>query len=164
MADFESQSELSTTNKDSLVDVRRRAMDLLARREHGITELSRKLIAKNFDPVLVEEAVAGLARDNLVSDERYCEAMINSRLNRGNGPVKVRYELRSKGVSDNTIDKVMDELLPDWHQSLTDLIKKKYAGELSGAPAERIKQVRFLTSRGFPHDMIYSVIQNAESD
>ena len=164
MTDFESQPELSRSNRGTLVDVRRRAMDLLARREHGITELSRKLIAKDFDPELVEQAVVGLARDNLVSDERFCEAMINSRLNRGNGPVKVRYELRSKGVPGSTIDKVMDELMPDWHQSLIDLIKKKYAGRLSGAPAERIKQVRFLSSRGFPQDMIYSVIQNAESD
>src|SRR5210317_2416186 len=111
MTDFESQSELSSINGGTVVDVRRRAMDLLARREHGITELSRKLIAKDFDPELVEKAVAGLARDNLVSDERFCEAMINSRVNRGNGPVKVRYELRSKGVPGSTIDRVMDELL-----------------------------------------------------
>ena len=58
-------------------------MDLLARREHGISELSRKLVVKQFDPQLVDEAIEGLVRDNLVSDERFCESMINSRLNRG---------------------------------------------------------------------------------
>ena len=41
-------------------------MDLLARREHGINELSRKLVVKQFDPQLVEEAIEGLVRDNLV--------------------------------------------------------------------------------------------------
>ena len=139
-------------------------MDLLARREHGINELSRKLIAKKLDPELVEEAIDGLVRDNLVSDERFCECMINSRVNRGNGPIKVRYELRNKGVPDHIVDRVMDELLPDWQQSLVKLIKKKYAGQLSGTPAERVKQVKFLASRGFPHDMIYSVIKDAELD
>ena len=139
-------------------------MDLLARREHGITELSRKLIAKDLDPDMVETAIEGLVRDNLVSDERFCESMIRSRLNRGNGPVKVRDELRTKGVPDHVIDSTMDTLHPDWQQSLQNLIKKKYAGQLSGTPAERVKQVKFLASRGFPHDMIYSVIKDAGFD
>ena len=139
-------------------------MDLLARREHGITELSRKLIVKKFDPQLVEETIDGLVRENLLSDERFCESMINSRLNRGHGPIKVRFELRNKGVPDHMVEMVMEQLLPDWQQSLVDLIKKKYAGQLSGTPAERVKQVRFLSSRGFPHEMIYSVIQDAEFD
>lgn len=139
-------------------------MDLLARREHGVNELSRKLIVKKFDPQLVEQAIDGLVRDNLVSDERFCECMINSRLNRGNGPIKVRHELRSKGVPEHIVERVMDEVLPDWQRSLADLIEKKYAGQLSGTPAERVKQVRFLSSRGFPHEMIYSVIQDAEFD
>ena len=139
-------------------------MDLLARREHGITELSRKLIVKKFDPQLVEETIDGLVRENLLSDERFCESMINSRLNRGHGPIKVRFELRNKGVPDHMVERAMEQLLPDWQQSLVDLIKKKYAGQLSGTPAERVKQVRFLSSRGFPHEMIYSVIQDAEFD
>lgn len=139
-------------------------MDLLARREHGITELSRKLIVKKFDPQLVEEAIDELVRENLLSDERFCESMINSRLNRGHGPIKVSFELRNKGVPDHIIESVMEQLLPDWQQSLVDLVKKKYAGQLSGTPAERVKQVRFLSSRGFPHEMIYSVIQDAEFD
>lgn len=139
-------------------------MDLLARREHGISELSRKLVVKQFDPLLVDEAIQGLVRDNLVSDERFCESMINSRLNRGHGPIKVRYELRNKGVPEHVVEKTMEELRPDWHQSLAGLIEKKYAGQLSRTPAERVKQVRFLSSRGFPHEMIYSVIQDAEFD
>ena len=101
-------------------------MDLLARREHGVKELSRKLINKGFDPGLVDEAIEGLVRDNLVSDRRFCESMVHSRFNRGHGPVKVRYELRSKGVADQIIEGVMDELAPDWQQVLVNLIKKKY--------------------------------------
>ena len=139
-------------------------MDLLARREHGVIELSRKLVTKGFDAALVEEAVEALHNDRLVSDQRFCESMINSRFNRGNGPVKVRYELRNKGVAEHVVDNVMDELHPDWQRSLVKLIKKKYAGQLSGTPAERVKQVKFLASRGFPHDMIYSVIRDAEID
>ena len=139
-------------------------MDLLARREHGVTELSRKLKTKGFDPDLVEEVIESLVSDNLVSDQRFCESMIHSRFNRGNGPARVRYELRSKGVADHTIEGAMDELAPDWQQGLIDLIKKKYAGSLSGTPAERAKKVRFLSSRGFPQDMIFFVMRDTDFD
>ncbi|MFW2440539.1 MAG: regulatory protein RecX [Arenicellales bacterium] len=141
-----------------------RAMDLLARREHGVKELSRKLINKGFDPELVEEVIESLVSDNLVSDRRFCESMVHSRFNRSHGPVKVRYELRSKGVADQIIESVMDELAPDWQQALVDLIKKKYAGSLSGTPAERAKKVRFLSSRGFPQEMIFFVMRDTDFD
>jgi regulatory protein len=137
-------------------------MDLLARREHGVRELSAKLKAKNFEPDLVDEVIERLVEDRLLSDHRYCESMINARFNRGQGPVKIRFELIGKGVPDHLIDETMNELALDWHRLLVELIKKKYKGELSGTPAERAKKVRFLSSRGFPQDMIFRVMQNAE--
>ncbi len=139
-------------------------MDLLARREHGVVELSRKLMTKGFEPDLIDEVIQGLLADNLVSDHRFCESMIHSRVNRGNGPLKVRYELRNKGVADQIIDDVMDELSPDWPQVLSELIKKKYAGSLTGTPAERAKKVRFLSSRGFPQELIFSVLRESSFD
>ena len=139
-------------------------MDLLARREHGVTELSRKLVNKGFDPEQVEQVVQDLLNDRLVSDHRFCESMIHSRFNRGHGPIKVRYELRSKGIEDQIIDDVLNELAPDWQQALVNLIKKKYAGSLSGTPAERAKKVRFLSSRGFSQDMIFIVMRDASFD
>ncbi len=136
-------------------------MDLLARREHGIVELSRKLKVKGFDPGLIGPVIEGLVNDGLLSDRRFCESMVNSRVNRGHGPIKVRYELRSKGVPDPLIDEVLEEISPDWQQVLIDLIKKKYAGSLSGTPAERAKKVRFLSSRGFSQEMIFSLSRDA---
>lgn len=139
-------------------------MDLLARREHGIRELTTKLKSRNIEPDLVDEVIQGLVDDNLVSDHRYCESMINARFHRGQGPIKVRYELINKGVPDHLVDETMSEMALDWHQVLVELVKKKYRGELSGTPAERAKKVRFLSSRGFPQDMIYRVMQNADFD
>jgi regulatory protein len=137
-------------------------MDLLARREHGVRELAVKLKAKKFDPELVDEVIDDLVKDKLLSDQRYCESMINSRYNRGQGPIKIRYELLGKGVPEHLIDETMEDLSLDWLAVLKDVVKKKYAQGLSGTPAERAKKVRFLSSRGFPQDMIYRVMQNAE--
>ncbi len=139
-------------------------MDLLARREHGTGELTRKLIQKGMPEELVHQAVDRLAEDGLISDLRYCESMINSHYQRGQGPNKIRYKLRSQGVSDITIDTVMEMLSPDWEQALVRLIDKKYPGNSDRTPSERAKQVRFLSSRGFPQDMIFRCLQGRGSE
>jgi len=132
-------------------------MDLLARREHGVAELQRKLVDKGLDRELVEQAVTQLAADGLVSDARFTESFIASRRQRGQGPVKVRYELRARQVPDSVIDACLDERDPDWRDALKRVIEKKYRGRLSGTPATRSKQVKFLVSRGFTPDLIRQV-------
>jgi regulatory protein len=148
----------------TLTDVRRRAMDLLARREHGIRELARKLLDKGFEADLVSEAIEQLREDNLVSDQRYCEAVVKSRCQRGQGPLKITWELRSQGVPDAVVDATLRELAPDWQQQVRQVIEKKYAGRVSGVPAERAKQVRFLCSRGFPQGLVMQVLRDVEQD
>ena len=139
-------------------------MDLLARREHGTGELTRKLIQKGMPEGLVHQAVDRLAEDGLISDLRYCESMINSHYQRGQGTNKIRYKLRSQGVSDITIESVMEMLSPDWEQALVQLIDKKSPGNRDRTPSERAKQVRFLSSRGFPQDMIFRCLQGRGSE
>jgi len=80
--------------------VRKKAMDLLARREHSEQELRQKLKSREYAYDAIEEAVQSLLRDGLLSDERFTESYVNHRYNAGMGPVKIRYELRQKGVSD----------------------------------------------------------------
>ncbi len=138
-------------------------MDLLARREHGVTELSRKLIQKGLPDELVYAAVDRLSDQGLVSDLRYSESMVNSHYQRGQGPQKIRYKLRSNGISDEIIDTALDDLALDWEDSLQKLFDKKYSGIADRTPSERAKQVRFLSSRGFPQEMIYRLLQGSDS-
>ena len=143
--------------------MRRRAIDLLARREHGITELTRKLIQKGLPDDLVHDAINQLSDDGLISDFRYCESMVNYQYQRGQGPQKIRYKLRSDGISDEVIENTFESLSPDWESSLIHLFKKKYSDRAARTPSERAKQVRFLSSRGFPQEMIYRLLKERKS-
>ncbi len=79
--------------------MRKRALDLLARREHAVAELTRKLIEKGFDEIFVHEALSALVDDGLLSDARYAESYVRSRMGKGFGPVRIREELRQRGVA-----------------------------------------------------------------
>ncbi|MEK1907640.1 MAG: recombination regulator RecX, partial [Pseudomonas sp.] len=53
---------------DTLVAVRRTAMDLLARREHGRVELARKLRQRGAADELIDSALDRLAEEGLLSE------------------------------------------------------------------------------------------------
>jgi SOS response regulatory protein OraA/RecX len=82
-------------------EIRRTAMDLLARREHSRRELKQKLKKRFRDDALIEEQLDTLAEENLQSDTRYAESFLRQRFNRGHGPVRIRQEMRQKGIPDS---------------------------------------------------------------
>jgi|TARA_B110000285_G_scaffold68230_3_gene78390 regulatory protein len=91
-------------------DVRRAAMDFLARREHSRYEILCKLTRRLGDnPDLFEQEVGKLTNEGLQSDRRLAEAFIRARTNRGQGPVKIKMELRNKQVSDDIITTAFEE-------------------------------------------------------
>ena len=130
--------------------VRVAAMDYLSRREHATYELFQKLVAKQeYDEDDIHEALARLAEQNLLSDERFTEAFINQRINKGHGPLKIRSELRQKGVSDAMIETFLDECNSQWQEMALALRIKKYGSQRPDDSKEIAKQTRFLQSRGF---------------
>lgn len=140
-------------------DVRVRAMNLLAMREHSYAELTDKLVQKGFDKIQVDDVVWRLREENLQSDERYTEAYVRARAARGFGPIKIRLELSARGVSD-AIVRTHFASLPEsfWQSAIQTAWHKKYRGQFDGSINEKAKSVRYLQYKGFAHDDIYNMI------
>jgi len=136
--------------------VRVAAMDYLSRREHATQELFQKLLAKkDYEADEISEALARLAGQGLLSDERFTEAFIHQRINRGSGPLKIRSELRQKGISDAMIGAFLDERDVQWQEIALAVRLKKYGSGLPINAKEKMRQVRFLQSRGFTNEQIF---------
>ncbi len=130
--------------------IRVAAMDYLSRREHATHELFQKLLAKEeYEADDISEALARLVDQGLLSDERFTEAFISQRINRGSGPLKIRAELRQKGVSDAMIETFLNEHNGLWQESALAVRIKKYGSECPSDLKETARQTRFLQSRGF---------------
>ena len=85
----------SPEEDDSLgdpVEARKKAMDYLARREYGRLELQAKLESVGFGTEAARVAVDRLTCENLQCDRRFIENFIQSRINKGKGPVRVRLD------------------------------------------------------------------------
>jgi len=129
-------------------------MDLLARREHSEQELRQKLKTRAFDSETIDVAIDSLLRDGLLSDERFTEAYVHQRYHAGMGPVKIRYELRQKGVADALADEYIDALAERWEALMRQLRARKYGATIPADYAGRMKQARFLQNRGFSPESV----------
>lgn len=145
--------------------VRVAAMDYLSRREHATHELFQKLLSKEeYDADEISEALARLVEQDLLSDERFTEGFVNQRLQRGSGPLKIRAELRQKGVSDAMIEAFLNQHNGLWPESALAVRVKKYGSERPSDLKETARQTRFLQSRGFSSEHIrYAMNHNNEA-
>ena len=155
------------------IDIRRAAMDLLARREHGFDELIQKL-SKRFrartavtqpsdcDAGVVQQqiplldAINGvlmqLKSEGLQSDVRMAQAFVRSRARRGQGPLKIKSELCAKRLDAEVIRQAIESDEVDWFKLAQTVAAKRYGHMGSVASFDfqiKARRNRFLQQRGF---------------
>lgn len=141
-------------------------MDLLARREHSRSELAAKLNTRFGADYGAASGSAGtlasiisavldqLIADGLLSDERFAEALVRARVNRGQGPRRIVEALRTHGVCAELANTVLQNREVDWSELARTVAAKKFGLD----PADNVRQVarrrRFLQYRGFTAEQI----------
>jgi len=136
------------------------AIRLLARREYAAAELLTRLVARGHEPAVAEAAIARLAEEGLQSDARFVEHFVRSRIQRGQGPVKVRAELGRRGVDGELIGTALGDADCDWHALACEVLAKRFDGPGDG-PRERARRQRFLAGRGFDADQVHHALAHA---
>ena len=150
-------------------EVRLAALELLARREHGVVELGTKL-AKRFrsresDPDLIERVIKQLVSDGLLSDQRFAVSRVRQLSGRGYGPARIRNELRRQqvdGLVSDSLQEAFDSPL-DWAEAAATVYQKKYrgapiVGDWDTRQRERSRRLRFLQYRGFDSDISQALV------
>lgn len=141
--------------------LRRRAMDLLARREHAALELRRKLEQRGFDTEDIQSITADLQAENLLSDARCAEAAVRAGIGRGHGPLRLRAEMERRGISEQLADRALDEAQVDWRVLAAEVRRKRFGADAPEAFDDRARQTRFLRYRGFTSDQIRAALERS---
>lgn len=137
-------------------------MDLLARREQSRLELSQKLNRRFADQSEeIIRQIDQLTSQGLQSDARLAEAMIRARTNKGQGPVKIKMELKGKGVAEEVISLAFEAAEVDWFELARVVAVKKFSkydptefdmSQMDSKAKARVS--RFLQQRGFNFEHI----------
>jgi regulatory protein len=134
------------------------ALKLLNRRDHGARELAERLIARGFERPAAERAVAALREERLVDDGRFAEHFVAYHANRGRGPVGIAHRLREAGVPADTIAAAVDAGAAGWRRRCAEVRRKRFGAKPPATWAEKGRQARFLTQRGFNADQVRAAL------
>jgi regulatory protein len=124
------------------------ALDALARRDYASEDLRRKLLDKGYDPTAVAGVIERLCSEKLVDDRRYVESFVSYRAARGQGPHRVRADLRKIGLEGEIVEQGLTAY-GDWIADLRRARQKKFGAQLPTLYADKQRQARFLGYRGF---------------
>ena len=142
--------------------IRIKIMDFLSRREHSSKEIFQKLSSRVESKKLLEEEIEKLKTDGLLSDERFAESYFQSRKNRGYGPLRIRNELKQRGVGDQIFYPLSNKI--DWSELALKALRKKISGNMPTETKDLLKLKRFLNYRGFDFQDIDKAILSIKSE
>lgn len=145
-------------------EVRNMAMKLLAQREHSRYELQSKLRVRKYDDEIIEQVLHELIQDNLQSDTRFAQSYTQMKIRHGFGPVRIRQELRDRGIDNELIEQCLAIDLDEWVCAVNEVRCKKFGVDLPQDFVGRARQMRFLQYRGFTTEQIKQGIKYADEN
>jgi regulatory protein len=143
---------------ETLKQVKQQALNFLARREHASLELRRKLLSKGFDVQLIDQVLTQLQESKILSDERFLESFVRSRINKGQGPLRIQQELQQRGLAGEPIAEKLDMLSVEWVERAQQVRQKRFGQSLPHNTRDKVKQMRFLQYRGFTNTQIKAAL------
>lgn len=144
---------------DTPLELRARALRLLARREHSRAELGRKLAPRAASPEALSTLLDALEHKQQLSNARFASERARV-LARKFGAARIRLDLKSKGVDEEIIDGVA---LEGEAERAAAILARKYRSSAT-TREERARRMRFLQSRGFSHDTIRKLLSSDADD
>lgn len=133
------------------------AIGLLARREYSRAELAQRLRKKAFDEAAIDECLTALVEQGLQSDARFAASFVRSRLLRGQGVIRIKGELRQRGVDQEALNVAFAEVEEseqvDWFELARETLARRFDAP-GDNPKERARRERFLANRGFDFEQI----------
>jgi regulatory protein len=145
-----------------------RALGLLVRREHSRKELTRKLTARGVPEDEAGQAVQRMAAAGWQDDRRFAISLARMRRNHGYGPIRIRAELGTHGLDDDTVSAAIDALEADgegdWRAIARDLVRRRYGPAIAADRAMGRKAADFLIRRGFDGDSVRAATRPGPED
>jgi len=143
----------SMTAKDALVKI----MNWCSKMERSTFDVQMKLYSWGIDSENIKSIIKKLEEEGFINSDRYIEAYVKGKLiYKKWGKVKIKYHLKVKGFSEDTIDKYLDELIDEeqyLEMILEQLRKKNTSLNEDDEYLRKSKVINFGASRGYETEL-----------
>ncbi len=144
------------------INVYNHALSILSRSVKSEKQLREKLKEKGFDQQFTENAITKLKSQRYLDDEKFCELLINSKINSsGQGKRRIKEALYEKGVHRDIIEEKMSMMSDEDELERARLLGAKKLSTLKEEDMRKkyIKLSGYLINKGFE----YSTVKKAVS-
>lgn len=132
------------------------SINLISRRLRSEKELRDRFIRNGFSETAVDNAIAHLGNQGYLDDGHFALLFAKQIMKKKPvGEIKLRYELRKKGIRESVVDMVLSQFTANYEQNAKQTAQKKLKTmKLEDTEIIRQKLWRFLEQRGFTGDII----------
>lgn len=130
------------------------AVGYLSRRDHAEEELRQKLKTRGYSEQDIIEAIAYCQDYHWLDDARYVATMMQNGVAKGWGALRIKQEMKMKGVHDTIVSQVFEESDIDWYKQARDVAQRKFGDSEIDTPKEKARRFRFMQYRGFDFEQI----------
>lgn len=108
------------------------------------------------------EILRSLQENRFFDDVRFCESFVSGKVRiKRWGRIKIRYELKLKGIKEELIRKALSEIDPlVYEENLKELTQRKWAETKGDEWTRKAKLHRFLASKGYENDLINEALKS----
>ena len=134
------------------------------KREYCVRDIMAKALkAAEGNQAEADELVASLRADKFVDDARYAAAFAREKSSlTGWGPVKIRFALRAKGLSETDIASGLAEIDSSRAEDRLERLTAAKWKSLQDDPQGKLKLIKFALSRGYDYDAVQAAISKLD--
>ena len=137
-----------------------KALKFISYRPRSETEVSRKLASHGFDDMVWMAVLGRLRKNGLVGDENFARTWVDNRNTfRPRSRRALSVELRQKGIEEDTVQSVLDEMVDD--EVLALRVAERWSRRLEGLEWNEFRKrlAAYLARRGFNYATIAPIVQ-----
>lgn len=134
------------------------------KREYCVRDIMAKALkAVEGNQAEADELVASLRAEKFVDDARYAAAFAREKSSlTGWGPVKIRFALRAKGLSETDIASGLAEIDSSRAEDRLERLTAAKWKSLQDDPQGKLKLIKFALSRGYDYDAVQAAISKLD--
>ncbi|MGR5149168.1 recombination regulator RecX [Photobacterium alginatilyticum] len=130
------------------------AIGYLSRRDHAEKELRQKLKTRGYCESDITEAIDFCQDYNWLDDARYAGMMMRNGIAKGWGELRIKQEMKMKGVHGTIVSQIFEENDTDWYEQAREVARRKFGNSEMDTPKEKARRFRFMQYRGFDFEQI----------
>lgn len=125
-------------------------------------ELENYLFKKNLEENAIDFAIKKLEKAGYLDDFKFAKAYLNDSVSlTSKGPYRIKNELIKNGVSNEIIDKVMEDIDTSiFKEKLYNLINKQLKIKKGSKTSIKLKLLKYFLNLGYDETMILDTIKN----